>query len=92
MIYILGGKIVTMEGPVWEKGYLIIEDGKIRELGPMNGGAPFPLCEKEDVQIINALGCVVMPGLIEAHCHMGITEENVNKEIFYIMEGLVSDS
>lgn len=80
MIYILGGKVITMEGPVWEKGYLVIENGKIRELGPMEAGAPFPLCRDKDMQIINALGCVVMPGLIEAHCHMGITEEKKGME------------
>lgn len=80
MIYILGGRIVTMEGPVFEKGYICIDEGKIKELGPMENGAPFPLCDKADTQIINALGCVVMPGLIEAHCHMGITEEKKGME------------
>lgn len=80
MLYILGGKVVTMEGPVWEKGYICVEDGKIRELGPMEDGAPFPLCGGSDVQIISALGCVVMPGLVEAHCHMGITEEKKGME------------
>ena len=32
-MYIIGGKIVTMEGDVWENGYICIENGKIRELG-----------------------------------------------------------
>lgn len=80
MIYILGGKIVTMEGPIFENGYICIDKGKIQELGPMDAGAPFPLCKGEHVEIINALGCVVMPGLIEAHCHMGITEEKKGME------------
>ena len=80
MIYILGGRIITMEGVIWEKGYLCIDNGKIKELGPMENGAPFPLLQEENVQIINALGCVVMPGLIEAHCHMGITEEKKGME------------
>lgn len=80
MIYILGGRIITMEGVIWEKGYLCIDNGKIKELGPMENGAPFPLLQEENVQIINTLGCVVMPGLIEAHCHMGITEEKKGME------------
>ncbi len=80
MIYILGGKIVTMEGPIFENGYICIDKGKIQELGPMDAGAPFPLCKGGHVEIINALGCVVMPGLIEAHCHMGITEEKKGME------------
>ena len=77
MIYILGGRVITMEGDIWDKGYICIDRGKIKELGPMKNGAPFPLLPEENVEIINALGCVIMPGLIEAHCHMGITEEKV---------------
>lgn len=80
MLYVIGGKILTMTGDIWEKGYICIEDGKIRELGPMKDGAPFPLPEGDKVQVINALGYLVMPGLIEAHCHMGITEEKKGME------------
>ena len=80
MIYIVGGKILTMAGDVWEKGYLCIENGKIRELGPMKDGAPFPLPADKNLTVINALGCLVMPGLIEAHCHMCITEEKKGME------------
>ena len=80
MIYIVGGKILTMAGDVWEKGYLCIENGKIRQLGPMKDGAPFPLPADKNLTVINALGCLVMPGLIEAHCHMGITEEKKGME------------
>ena len=69
-----------MAGEVWEKGFVCVEEGKIKELGPMKDGAPFPLPKGENVQIINALGCLVMPGLIEAHCHMGITEEKKGME------------
>lgn len=80
MLYIIGGKVITMADKIWEKGYLCIENGKIKELGPMKEGAPFPLPEGEDTKVINALGCTVMPGLIEAHCHMGITEEKKGME------------
>ncbi|MDO4302388.1 MAG: amidohydrolase [Bacillota bacterium] len=80
MIYIIGGKIITMTGKIWEKGYLCIEKGKITALGPMENGAPFPLPEGDQVQVINALGNLVLPGLIEAHCHMGITEEKKGME------------
>lgn len=80
MLYIIGGKVITMADKIWEKGYLCIENGKIKELGPMKEGAPFPLPEGEDTKVINALGCIVMPGLIEAHCHMGITEEKKGME------------
>lgn len=80
MIYIIGGKVITMEEETWEKGYLCIEDGKIKDLGPMKDGAPFPLQQGNNVSVIYADGCIVMPGLIEAHCHMGITEEKKGME------------
>ncbi|MDE6203356.1 MAG: amidohydrolase [Lachnospiraceae bacterium] len=80
MLYIIGGKILTMAGEIWEKGYICIENGKIRELGPMKDGAPFPLPEGGRAEVVNALGLLVMPGLIEAHCHMGITEEKKGME------------
>lgn len=78
--YIIGGKVFTMAGETWEKGYVRIEKGKITELGPMKNGAPFPLPEGDQVMVVNALGAMVMPGLIEAHCHMGITEEKKGME------------
>lgn len=80
MLYIIDGKIMTMEGEGWERGYLCMENGKIKDLGPMQGGGLFPMAEGADVKVINAAGCIVMPGLIEAHCHMGITEEKKGME------------
>lgn len=80
MLYIIGGKVLTMAGEIWEKGYLCIENGKIKELGPMQNGAPFPLPADKDIQVISALGYLVMPGFIEAHCHMGITEQKKGRE------------
>ena len=34
----------------------------------------------EASMLLDASGCLVMPGLIEAHCHMGITEEKKGTE------------
>jgi len=58
-----------------EKGYICIEEGKIKDLGAMKNGDQFPLQSGSGMEVINASGSIVMPGLIEAHCHMGITEE-----------------
>lgn len=80
MLYIIGGRVLTMSGEIWEKGYICVEEGKIKELGAMKNGAPFPLQSGNGMQVINASGCTVMPGLIEAHCHMGITEEKKGME------------
>ncbi|MGN1180043.1 MAG: amidohydrolase [Suilimivivens sp.] len=81
MLYIIGGKVMTMEGDVWDPGYLVIENGKIKELGPVKTGTPVSAVWKnKQEQVIDARGCTVMPGLIEAHCHMGITEEKKGME------------
>ena len=85
MLVILHGNIKTMEGQDHEDGYLLIEDGKIADLGDMKEYDPERirtgrLPEGSQVQILDAKGNLVMPGIIEAHCHMGITEEKKGME------------
>ena len=72
---IINGHIKTMAGEEYENGYLHIREGKIAELGW--GTPPEELQEKATREgiLLDAAGALVMPGLIEAHCHMGITEE-----------------
>ena len=77
MLYITGGKILTMAGRVYENGTIGIQNGKIAEIkeGSIhNAGCN---CQKN---IINVDGAWVMPGLIEAHCHVGISEEKKGME------------
>ena len=82
MLTIVHGKIKTMTDVVYEDGFLQIENGKITAIGSM---AECPL-ERTDTRVttgtkvINAKGNLVMPGIIEAHCHMGITEEKKGME------------
>ena len=47
------------------KGYVRIEDGRLTELGE---GSPTEKRKGED--IIDAAGCVLMPGLVNAHTHL----------------------
>lgn len=71
-MYITGGKILTMAGEEIEDGVIHILDGKIRAVG-RNGEVP---CEpKEGERVIHIKAGIIMPGIIEPHCHMGITEE-----------------
>ncbi len=77
---IIHGNIKTMEERDYEDGYLQIEDGKITAVGDMGDCGPKILQGNEKVQVIDARGNLVMPGIIEAHCHMGITEEKKGME------------
>ena len=74
-IFIKNGKIMTMEGYIHESGSILLADGKIMAVGNSQIDE-----KKEDVIVIDARGGWVMPGLIEAHCHMGITEEKKGME------------
>ncbi|KXG75668.1 amidohydrolase [Thermotalea metallivorans] len=73
MILIKDGKIFTMEGKVYEKASILIEDGKIKEIGE-NLVAPL------DAKVIDAQGKIVMPGMIDAHCHLGMWEDAIGFE------------
>lgn len=68
---------MTMTGQIYENGTIRIENGKIKEVkeGTMKK-VPSGLSE----QVLDVHGAWVMPGLIEAHCHMGIMEEKKGME------------
>ena len=79
MLVIIHGNIKTMEEHDYADGYLIIEQGKIAAVGDMAQYNPESL-HAEEIQVMDAKGSLVMPGIIEAHCHMGITEEKKGME------------
>lgn len=70
MIAIKGGKIITITNGDIESGVVLIQDGKIVDVGAR---VDIP----HEAEVIGASGMVVMPGLVEAHCHIGIIEETV---------------
>ncbi|MCH5262870.1 MAG: amidohydrolase [Lachnospiraceae bacterium] len=79
MLVIIHGNMKTMEKHDYADGYLIIEQGKIAAVGDMAQYNPESL-RAEEIQVLDAKGSLVMPGIIEAHCHMGITEEKKGME------------
>jgi len=70
MIALTNGNINTITNGVIKRGTILIDKGKIVDVGP-------------DVEIpgnaeeINLRGKWVTPGLVEAHCHIGIWEEAI---------------
>lgn len=69
MLLIKNGKILTITGPVYENGFVLIENGKIKAVG-----TDIPNMQA-DIPVLDVKGAWVMPGIIEAHCHVGITEQ-----------------
>ena len=61
-----GAHIIPIDGPEIENGTLIIEDGRIVDVGPA-GQVDVPRrAERHDVK-----GMVIMPGLVDTHSHIG---------------------
>lgn len=75
MLVVCGGTVYTMEGEILENGYVAIEGSKIKEIG-----SNFKNKNGKRVRVLDAKGGFIMPGIIEAHCHIGITEEKMGKE------------
>jgi imidazolonepropionase-like amidohydrolase len=76
-MYIVNGKVVTMAGRVIEKGVIHVAEGKIVRVGSIE---EVPVSSDTEERVLDCTGGWVLPGLIEAHCHMGITEEKKGTE------------
>lgn len=70
---IINGDIHTMEEKSYGTGYIRIKDKMIEEVGDMSA---CPLPEVGET-VLDVKGAWVMPGIIEAHCHIGIIEEKL---------------
>ena len=70
MLAIKGGKILTITDGVIEGGTILIDGGKIVKVGKR-------IKVPKEAEVIDVTGKVVMPGLIDAHCHIGIIEEKI---------------
>ncbi len=70
-VLIRGGTIFTGTGEVLENASVLIENGKIKAIGP-------DLAAPEGVRIIEAQGRFVIPGMIDTHSHIMI-EGGVNE-------------
>ncbi|QZY55914.1 amidohydrolase [Crassaminicella profunda] len=75
MLSIINGKILTMDQRVIEKGYIIIKNGKIKDIG-VGEGKNIP----ENGEVIDAQGKIVLPGFIDAHTHIGLVESSIGFE------------
>lgn len=78
MLTIIHGNIKTMAAAEYRDGFVQAENGKITAIGDMKDYTHTEKNGKE--KVLDARGNLVMPGIVEAHCHMGITEEKKGME------------
>jgi len=73
MYAIAGGKVVTITGRVFDPGTVLFDAGKIIAVGS-------DISIPREAEFIDATGKYVLPGFIDAHCHVGIVEEVYREE------------
>jgi imidazolonepropionase-like amidohydrolase len=71
-----GGRVLTMAGQTFDPGYILIEDGKISATGAL-ADLPQPA---PDADVVDLGGKWIVPGLIDAHTHVGIGEQGFGRE------------
>ncbi|HHY59412.1 MAG TPA: amidohydrolase, partial [Clostridia bacterium] len=68
MLALTNGRIVTMAGTDYERGTVLIRDDKILAVGDR-------LDIPSEAEVLDVGGQWILPGLIDAHCHLGLYEE-----------------
>lgn len=77
MILLKNGCIYTMAGTTYEKGYVAIDGGKIAAVGAME---TLREAESPFAEIYDCTDCIVMPGMVDGHNHIGMWEDGLGFE------------
>lgn len=67
-VAIIGGYLVPVDGDPIDGGTVLIRDGRIAEIG---SDVQVP----DGVEVVDATGLWVLPGFVESHGHVGVSEE-----------------
>lgn len=62
----VGATVMPVSAPPIADGVVVVQGGRIAAVGPARS-TPVP----RDAQIVNALGRVIVPGLVDTHSHIG---------------------
>lgn len=64
---IVNGVVHTMEGPVFPSGWVAVNGGTILGAGPMEEKP-----SRWEGEVLDAEGGHILPGFVDAHCHLGM--------------------
>jgi len=73
---IVGATVVTVSGPVHEPGTVLIEGDRIVEVGEESA-----VRVPDDAERIDARGMTLLPGLVDAHTHLGVFGEGRGRDM-----------
>lgn len=73
MLLIKNGRVLTMSDKNYEKGDILIDGKVILEVGE-------DIQVPQGAEVIDAKGMWVMPGIVDAHCHIGMWEDGIGFE------------
>jgi imidazolonepropionase-like amidohydrolase len=73
MLLIKNGTVLTMVSEPIEMGQVLVNEGKIISVGK-------DISAPDNCEIFDADGGFVMPGIIDAHCHIGMWEDGLGFE------------
>ncbi|HVW38209.1 MAG TPA: amidohydrolase family protein, partial [Pirellulales bacterium] len=63
----VGAKILTAAGQTFEPGVILVEKGKIVEIGPSD-----KVTVPDDAKQVDLTGKTIIPGLVDSHSHLGV--------------------
>ena len=75
-MFIRNVRILLMDGPDLERGFLRTAAGKITAVGPMSE-APVPDAGE---RVIEGEGLSALPGFVDIHTHLGVKENSLRQE------------
>ena len=71
---IVDAHVVPVDGPAFD-GVVLLRDGQIEAVGSPEEVTIPPAGDGVEIEVIRAEGAWVLPGLIDAHVHLGVWEE-----------------
>ena len=73
---LINARLLTMAGPEIPCGYLVMTKDQITAVG----AGDLPDQASDSIKIVDCRGLTILPGLIDAHCHVGLFNDGLGKE------------